>query len=549
MSWIDDAIGTDADAPFVFTADLVANPHPLWQTEFWNRSVGDVYGLDVVDPTGFRPYGRRSTHEAASSRSTTVGVHCRRVTSSHNPSSASQGRGSPARIASCSTAFAARFASTRGSTVFLPTVGLGRARPIRTTPSGGTVRVDVGRAGWNGPDVPSGVTIDVEHLDSGRRISSVRWVVHSGQKRTFRLSTPAAPFRVKIGVERTFSPADYGSADTRELGVQLAFAFQRRAPTWAGDPSSEHPSEQTADADAVTSELWGKTAREKSETEEWKRYYWQSHPLTLRHINRLITGSEQEDWLGFTKRRFFPEPVERGLSLGCGHGTVERDAIALGISRTFDGLDISEEALEVAARDAEQAGLADSIAYRTADLNTVELEPAAYDVVFAVQALHHVDALEHLLDEVAASLRPGGLFVVNEYIGPARFQWLDKTQAVMNRILDLLPESYRVNPRNGLVKEHIERAPRRGDRPGRSVGVDPLRRDSGAARSRFDVVYRADFGGTINQFLLADIAANFDADDPKDVAMLDLISLLEELLVAERVLPSDFAYFVLSGRS
>jgi SAM-dependent methyltransferase len=313
--------------------------------------------------------------------------------------------------------------------------------------------------------------------------------------------------------------------------------------------SSEHPSERPAEADAVTSELWGKTAREKSETEEWKRYYWQSHPLTLRHINRLITGSEEEDWLAFTKRRFFPEPVERGLSLGCGHGTVEREALAVGICRAFVGLDISEEALEVAARDAAEAGLGDSIDYRPADLNTAGLEHAAYDVVFAVQALHHVDALEHLLDQVAASLRPGGLFVVNEYVGPARFQWLDKTQAVMNRILELLPESYRVNPRNGFVKEHIERAPAeeiaRVD-PSESIRSDEI---SELLRSRFDVVYHADFGGTINQFLLADIAANFKDDDPKDIALLDLISLLEELLVAERVLPSDFAYIVLSGRS
>jgi hypothetical protein len=36
------------------------------------------------------------------------------------------------------------------------------------------------------------------------------------------------------------------------------------------------------EADAV-SELWGRTAREKSESVEWSRYYWQFHPLTLRH--------------------------------------------------------------------------------------------------------------------------------------------------------------------------------------------------------------------------------------------------------------------------
>jgi SAM-dependent methyltransferase len=310
----------------------------------------------------------------------------------------------------------------------------------------------------------------------------------------------------------------------------------------------ENESSPTSGADAVTSELWGKAAREKSAGEEWTRFYWQSHPLTQRHINRLVTGHENEDWLAFTKRRFFPEGVERGLSLGCGHGSVERDAVALGLCRTFDGLDISEEALEVAARDAENAGFGDRIHYRQADLNEVQLEPGAYDVVFAVQVLHHVDALEHLLDRVTASLRPGGLFVVNEYVGPARFQWLDKTEAVMNRILELLPEEYRVNPRNGYVKERMDRAP--AEEIARVDPSESIRSDEIAEllRSRFDTLYHADFGGTINQFLLADIAANFRDDDPKDVALLDLISLLEELLVAERVLPSDFAFFILSPR-
>ena len=164
-----------------------------------------------------------------------------------------------------------------------------------------------------------------------------------------------------------------------------------------------------------------------------------------------------------------------------------------------------------------------------------------------MQALHHVDELEHLLDEVAASLRPGGLFVVNEYVGPARFQWLDKTQALMNRILELLPRSVQGEPGNGFVKERIERAPAeeiaRVD-PSESIRSDEIPE---LLRSRFDVVYRADFGGTLHQFLLADIAANFEEDDPKDVALLDLMSLLEEVLVAERVLPSDFAFFVLSA--
>jgi SAM-dependent methyltransferase len=296
------------------------------------------------------------------------------------------------------------------------------------------------------------------------------------------------------------------------------------------------------------SELWGRKAREKSEGDEWRSYYWQAHPLTMRHINRLITGREDETWLPFVKRKFFPEPVERGLSLGCGAGMTERNALALDVCKRADAVDISQEAVEVAAAAAEEAGLGDRLRYWQADLNTERFEPDAYDVVFAVQALHHVDALEHLLDEVAASLRPGGLFVVNEYIGPAQFQWLDKTEVLMNRILDALPHEYKVNPRNGFVKERIDRTPAeeiaRVD-PSESVRSDEI---VTTLESRFDVVYRADFGGTLLQFVLADIAANFGEDDAKDVAMIDLMSLLEEILIAERILPSDFAFFVLSSR-
>lgn len=297
--------------------------------------------------------------------------------------------------------------------------------------------------------------------------------------------------------------------------------------------------------EAITSELWGRTAREKSEGEDWKRYFWQSHPRTLRHINRLITGDEEEDWMAFTKRRFLPDGAERGLSLGCGHGTVERDGIVLGLCRSFDGFDIAEEALEVARADAERVGVGDRINYVRADLNTLELTPDSYDLAVVVQALHHIEELEHVLDQVAAALGPGGLFLVNEYVGPARFQWLDKTQVLMNRLLGVLPHELKVNPRNGFVKDHIERTPAeeiaRVD-PSESVRSDEILE---LLRSRFEIVYRADYGGTLLQFLLADIAANFRDDDANEVALLDLLSLFEETLIRERVLPSDFAYLVL----
>ena len=53
LSWIDKTIGSDADAAFLFTPDFQADPHPLWQSEFWNRSVRRVFLLDAFEPNGY----------------------------------------------------------------------------------------------------------------------------------------------------------------------------------------------------------------------------------------------------------------------------------------------------------------------------------------------------------------------------------------------------------------------------------------------------------------------------------------------------------------
>ena len=61
--------------------------------------------------------------------------------------------------------------SRAASTACTPTAGPARTRRTPTTPSGGQVRVDVGRAGWSGPDMPGAVSISVERLDAGHEVS------------------------------------------------------------------------------------------------------------------------------------------------------------------------------------------------------------------------------------------------------------------------------------------------------------------------------------------------------------------------------------------
>src|SRR5207247_4936673 len=116
------------------------------------------------------------------------------------------------------------------------------------------------------------------------------------------------------------------------------------------------------------------------------------------------------------------------------------------------GYDISPEAVAVAAEEAGKAGLGDRIDYAAADLNTIELEADRYGAVFAAQTLHHIEALEHLLDQIHGSLPEDGFFVVNEYVGPKRFQFPDEYLPLMDGLLEALPESHPRRPKDGRVK-------------------------------------------------------------------------------------------------
>ena len=309
----------------------------------------------------------------------------------------------------------------------------------------------------------------------------------------------------------------------------------------SGGGSGAVPDPHLSDAQCRVSELWGRHAAESGER-PYLPGAWTSHPIVRGAMNRRISGREDMEWLAWARWRFFPNPASRVLSLGCGGGLVEREAVSLGLCQTIEGVDLSAEAIAVARRRAADGDLS-GITYRVADLNSLELAPASYDIVICKQALHHVERLEHLLDQVRQSLRPGGWFLVNEYVGPSRFQWTDVQLGLMNELLMLLPE--RLRRLSGGVRERIDRLPAEvvaASDPSeavRSGEIAPL------LLSRFELVERRDFGGTLLHPLLAEIIANFDPANESEATILRLLIAFEDALLGHGVLTSDFAVFIL----
>ena len=140
--------------------------------------------------------------------------------------------------------------------------------------------------------------------------------------------------------------------------------------------------------------------------------------------------------------------------------------------------------------------------------------------------------------------RPRGLFVINEYVGPDRFQWDDKTNQLMNDLLQTLPERYRIEPLTGEVRQHVGRVSVEA-----VVAVDPSEAIHSAdilqaCAERFELVEQREFGGALLQFLLAEIVANFDPDSEEDRERLLALVETENQLIASGELKPWFVFAV-----
>jgi len=135
-------------------------------------------------------------------------------------------------------------------------------------------------------------------------------------------------------------------------------------------------------------------------------------------------------------------PVDHCLSLCCGFGEVERRLARLGAFRHCLGLDVSSAAVNAATEAARAEGM-HQLSYRVADLNEVDLGVEEYDLVWANGALHHIAKLENLAAAVHRALKPGGVLVANEYVGPNRRNIPLRQREIINAAIHLIPPRLR----------------------------------------------------------------------------------------------------------
>lgn len=250
---------------------------------------------------------------------------------------------------------------------------------------------------------------------------------------------------------------------------------------------------------------------------------WMASLAILLHLNERATGHPAYDWLSSWSHRWFAGDQLRVLVLGCGEGWLERAVAKWPFVARIDAVDLAGAAIERA-----RAQAPPNVHYAIADLNRDSLERDAYDVVVAHMILHHVENLEHILGEIELAMKRDATFIVNEYVGPKRFQFSDDVLDHINRLAACVGAERKERPPLQLMIDLD---------PSEAVRSDEL---MPLVEERFEVLERRNIGGTILQHLLFGIAQDFPFDHPKKRAMVELMCCYEATLVDRGAIPSDF---------
>lgn len=162
-------------------------------------------------------------------------------------------------------------------------------------------------------------------------------------------------------------------------------------------------------------------------------------PRLQRSVNQLLTGRPDVHWFDDLMER---GPFPRAAALGSTSGYLEEQWQRRRASKHLDIYELSKGVIEKTRRRLSTQGLLEGVHFFECDLNRAVFPAETYDVIWSAGAVHHLIELEHVCREVGSALKPGGLFVLYEYIGENRVQFAAQRLRLAMEAVSDLPDRY-----------------------------------------------------------------------------------------------------------
>jgi SAM-dependent methyltransferase len=268
--------------------------------------------------------------------------------------------------------------------------------------------------------------------------------------------------------------------------------------------------------------------------------FWQS-PIARAAINRRVTGDPQLAPETHFARRHGPSvTAPLALSLRASDARLEIALVESGPCERVIGLH-EDRALVDYANGRVPEPLRGQISFQQEEFSQWEV-PEPIGAVLARSVLHRHDDLDAVLDRIASMLAPGGLVIVDEYVGPSLSQWTDAQLEIINGLLARLPDELLVDlsSDDGRLKRNVGRPD-----PERWKAANPHEMASSqrivpGLDERFERVEVSLYGGAIIHQLFSRIMGNF-ASRPE---LVEVLMELDALLTDGGIVASDYVWGV-----
>jgi len=306
-----------------------------------------------------------------------------------------------------------------------------------------------------------------------------------------------------------------------------------------------NPFSRKKQRDAVAKH-WDHATQEKRVA---RTMWWESRRIR-EHINRTVSGKTyprfSQGLLEVAKAEAKGRSFAVGVSVGCGIATKEIAVLGSGLVDRFILFELSTERIKKATELAESKGLLDRVEFRSDDAFSA-VASESVDFVHWNNSLHHMMDVDAAVSWSRDVLKDGGMFYMDDYVGPTRWQWSDESLELVKRVRAALPQRYLRNPYYPQ-KNLREFLPAAMPRPSAAKleKEDPSEAADSARiiesiQKYFPEAGIIKTGGLVYHLALRQILSNFDEDDEQDRALLDELLILDEQCIHNPRLDNHYA--------
>lgn len=268
---------------------------------------------------------------------------------------------------------------------------------------------------------------------------------------------------------------------------------------------------------------------------------WWIIPKVKERWNLLITGNKNIGTEQFTVENYLKDRKNlRMLSLGSGNCSSELKFASYDNFSEILCTDIAEKPLKAAERISIEKKI-NNIKFEIQDANNFDLSNNYYDVVYFKASLHHFKNVNKLVgDLIKKTLKKDGLLIIDEFVGPTRFQYPKSQIREINRAIQIIPKKYRKRYKLNITKNKIY-----GSGLIRMILADPSECvDSEniipSIHEHYQTIYEAGYGGNIVKMALKDLAHHFvDLNIENEYILNELFNYEDEYLKNHK---SDFVF-------